>query len=250
MIVMEYCPRGDLLQQIRQARQEAASIEATYEPPALAQRWIGQIFLALEHLHLKMRSMLRDIKPENVVLNDRAIAKLTDFGFGRGDVESNGTWSFGMPPGSPGYIAPESLLQQQYDCRTDLYSYGVVIWVLLTGGVKYDSEPRPPLGVKKSRSDYMAHANDWHHLQQCIQYPEQHQACPLPTIAVKLVTNLTQKRQSDRPLHPEIRQYPLLQELGLPEVCDSRAAVNAWLAASEDGSSSSRAPASASSRID
>jgi serine/threonine protein kinase len=249
MIVMEFCPRGDLLHQIREARREAMSANTTYEPPALAERWIGQIFLALEHLHLKMRSMLRDLKPENVVVSDRGIAKLTDFGFGRGDVESNGTWSFGMPPGSPGYIAPESLLQQQYDYRTDLYSYGVVIWVLLTGGVKYDAEPRPPLGVKKSRSDYMAHANDWSHLQQCIQNPEKEQACSLPAIAVELVTNLTQKRQADRPLHPEIRQYPLLQKLGLPEMCDSRNAVNAWLAASEDGSSSSRAraPASASS---
>ena len=81
-------------------------------------------------MHLRMDTLLRDLKPDNVVLSAfsrvldmtvfnpgaNGIAKLTDFGFGRFGVESTtGQWSFGMPAGSPGYVAPEVICQQNYD---------------------------------------------------------------------------------------------------------------------------------------
>lgn len=56
-------------------------------------QWIGQIFLALEHLHLKLQTLVRDLKPQNVVLT-HGRAKLTDFGHGR-----IGLWRGGLLQG-------------------------------------------------------------------------------------------------------------------------------------------------------
>lgn len=90
-----------------------------YQAPALAVAWIAQVFLGLEHMHRRMDTLLRDLKPDNVVLSASGVAKLTDFGFGRFGVEaSSGTWSFGVPAGSPGYVAPEVILQRNYDYST------------------------------------------------------------------------------------------------------------------------------------
>jgi serine/threonine protein kinase len=193
-----------------------------------------------------MNSLIRDLKPDNVVVNEKGLAKLTDFGFGRFGAESTGEWSFNVPPGSPGYIAPEALLQQSYDWKVDLYSFGVLIWVLLTGGVKYDPSPRPPMGKKKD-NDYTGNQNDWKLLQRCLQDPEKEKAPRLESPALDLVKMLVQRRPADRPAHAEIRQDLFMQELNLPESCCPKEVLKAWLESSIHGSqaSSSSAPAHA-----
>lgn len=229
MIVMELCPHGDLLGQIVIAKRALGGNATDYQPPPSAAGWIGQIFLALEHLHLRVAAILRDLKPENVVISKSGHAKLTDFGFGRFGTESPGAWSFGVPPGSPGYIAPESLLQQGYNHKADLYSFGVVIWVLLTGGVTYSEKPRPPVGTRKNQWDFRAHVKDGLLLQKCLVDPANNGARPCPENASLLVSKLTQRLQSDRPSHSEIRRYLLIQELRLPEVGAPEEDVEAWL---------------------
>jgi len=79
-IIMEYCEGGDLHRRIESLA--AVAGEDDYRPPSEAMQWIGQIFLALEHLHLKLQTLVRDLKPQNVVLT-HGRAKLTDFGHGR-----------------------------------------------------------------------------------------------------------------------------------------------------------------------
>jgi len=134
-----------------------------------------------------------------------------------------------MPPGSPGYIAPETLLNEGSGFHADLYSYGVLVWVLLTGGVIYDPTPRPPLGKRRSANDYIAHTNDWLYLQQCLLDPGKNGARPCPEDAVQFVGKLTQRRADDRPRHAEMRAYSILQELFLPEAGASREIVEAWI---------------------
>merc|ERR1712176_769536 len=107
------------------------------------------MFLALEHLHLTQPCMLvRDVKPANVVLTEnQRIAKLTDFGMSRQGDYSNGTFSFSntLPPGTPDYVAPEVVAGQPYNYSADLYSFGVLVWVLLTGGLLiHKNTPAPP----------------------------------------------------------------------------------------------------------
>jgi len=231
-LVMEFCDGGDLAQRIRTARHEALLNGYHYAPPRQANGWLGQVFLALEHLHVRMRTLMRDLKPENVVLTATGRAKLTDFGFGRIGVESTGAYSFGIPTGSPGYVAPEILRQQPHDSKADLYSLGVLIWTLLTGGVTNECDPMPPrgrTGRRRGGRDYSVHFEDWHKLAECVKDPYNHHARPLEESAQELVSDLIQRAPFHRPGHQEIRNYNFMRMLRLPLIQDGPAEVEEWL---------------------
>ncbi len=80
----------------------------------------------------------RDVKPENILLDENGIAKLTDFGIARritirrasGGPTLAGT---GLPVGTPQYMAPEQLRGEDLDQRADIYALGAVLYELLTG---------------------------------------------------------------------------------------------------------------------
>ena len=81
----------------------------------------------------------RDVKPQNVLLNLDGQAKMTDFGIAR-EVDVEGVTITGTVLGTSEYIAPEQARGQQVDSQTDVYSLGVVLYELLTGGVPYDGD--------------------------------------------------------------------------------------------------------------
>jgi predicted Ser/Thr protein kinase len=81
----------------------------------------------------------RDVKPQNVILNDDGRAKVTDFGIAR-SVDVEGVTQTGAVVGTSDYIAPEQAQGQPVDAQTDVYSLGVVLYELLTGEVPYDGE--------------------------------------------------------------------------------------------------------------
>jgi serine/threonine-protein kinase len=80
----------------------------------------------------------RDVKPENILLDENGVAKLTDFGIARritiqrasGGPTLAGT---GLPVGTPQYMAPEQLRGEDLDQRADIYALGSVLYELLTG---------------------------------------------------------------------------------------------------------------------
>jgi serine/threonine-protein kinase len=81
----------------------------------------------------------RDVKPQNVLLNDEGQAKMTDFGIAR-SVDVQGVTVTGTVMGTSEYIAPEQARGQRVSALTDVYSLGVVLYELLTGGVPYQGE--------------------------------------------------------------------------------------------------------------
>jgi eukaryotic-like serine/threonine-protein kinase len=91
---------------------------------------MSQLLDALEHAH-QQGVWHRDIKPANIMLGRAGRLKVADFGIARID-GGNLTQATAMI-GTPTYMAPEQFLGQPIDHRIDLYSAGVVLYLLLTG---------------------------------------------------------------------------------------------------------------------
>ena len=81
----------------------------------------------------------RDVKPQNVLLNDEGHAKVTDFGIAR-TLDAVGQTETGTVLGTSHYIAPEQARGEQIDEQTDIYSFGVVLYELLTGELPYPGD--------------------------------------------------------------------------------------------------------------
>jgi CheY-like chemotaxis protein len=95
----------------------------------------------------------RDIKPDNVFLHDRGdgeVVKVVDFGIAKlldgAGVELPDATQLGSVIGTPSYMAPERLLGRNYDERSDIYSVGVLLYLMLTGELPFNEEIAPSLG--------------------------------------------------------------------------------------------------------
>jgi len=87
----------------------------------------------------KILITVRDIKPENFLLknkDDISNIKLIDFGLSKDFSEAE---IMQTPSGSPYYIAPE-VFQQKYDNKCDMWSMGVVLYIMLSGKVPFPGE--------------------------------------------------------------------------------------------------------------
>lgn len=84
-----------------------------------------------------------DIKPENILLDEKMHAKLVDFGIATLGEETGGIW------GTPYYISPEKVLQRPCDFRSDLYSLGATLYHALSGRPPFEGET--PIDVVKAR---------------------------------------------------------------------------------------------------
>ena len=104
--------------------------------PALA---IGvQLAESLVVAH-QMGVIHRDIKPQNMLLDDAGVLKVMDFGVARLAAVNQGHTMEGMIVGTPMYMAPEQLAGDQVDARADLYAAGVVLFEVLTGELPINS---------------------------------------------------------------------------------------------------------------
>ncbi|MBM4376213.1 MAG: protein kinase [Deltaproteobacteria bacterium] len=105
-----------------------------------AARIAAEIAYGLDAAHAE-QVVHRDLKPANVLLDaaegraDRAV--LTDFGIARALTESMATHPSGTLLGTPAYMAPEQVLGERVDARTDLYALGLNLYEMLTGEVPF-----------------------------------------------------------------------------------------------------------------
>lgn len=89
-----------------------------------------QVGRAIGHIHQK-KIIHRDIKPENVNVDAFGRAKLMDFGIAKAD--NMRLTRTGMTLGTPYYMSPEQVLGQDVTTLADIYSFGVLMYELLTG---------------------------------------------------------------------------------------------------------------------
>lgn len=81
----------------------------------------------------------RDIKPENILVTNESIAKLMDFGLAR-MLDQPGITKEGTIVGTTAYVAPEIALGKGADTRSDLYSFGAVLYEMVTGKPPFPGE--------------------------------------------------------------------------------------------------------------
>src|SRR4051794_26979730 len=115
-------------------------------PPGLAVDLTIQVLRALAYAH-RRGIVHRDVKPQNVILDEEGQAKVADFGIARaGPSEMTQT---GTIVGTVQYISPEQAQGHPVDARSDLYSAGVMLYELLTGRVPFDAESPVSIALKQ-----------------------------------------------------------------------------------------------------
>ncbi|KAJ6237716.1 non-specific serine/threonine protein kinase [Anaeramoeba flamelloides] len=172
-IVLDYVKGGELFFHLRRAGRGRF-------PEYLAMFYLAEIILAIEYLH-KIHIVYRDLKPENVLLNEDGHIKLTDFGLaktgvsfggsnkkkikknnsknGNGKEEGGEKGKVGTMGnnnkeeegeekkaqtfcGTPAYFAPEVLLKNAYGKTVDYWTIGVFLFEMLTGRPPFIAENR------------------------------------------------------------------------------------------------------------
>ena len=89
----------------------------------------------------------RDLKPRNIMLDECRNAKLMDFGIAR-SVEAPGVTQTGVMIGTPDYMSPEQAEGDELDQRSDIYSFGVILFEMVTGGVPFKGDTALSVALK------------------------------------------------------------------------------------------------------
>jgi hypothetical protein len=142
--VLDYCAGGELFFHLGKMGRF---------PEDRAKFYAAQITLALEYVH-KLGVIYRDLKPENVLLDDKGNIRLTDFGLSKEGVRghSSGASSF---CGTPEYIAPEVLKRQGHGRAVDWWSLGALSYEMISGLPPFYSRNRDTMFDKIMKADIM-----------------------------------------------------------------------------------------------
>lgn len=147
-IVMEYCSGGDLFDEIekigRFSEENAAKI-------------MHQIFSALFYMHSR-NIIHRDIKLENVLITDlnSLTVKIVDFNIAVLKTNKSQT----KMKGTPSYMAPE-VIKGDYTEKCDLWSSGVLLYLIITGDFPFDAEFHDQLLAKILKAEYSLEGKIW-----------------------------------------------------------------------------------------
>lgn len=100
--------------------------------------YLAELALALNHLH-SLGVIYRDLKPENILLDQDGHIALTDFGLSKQPLDGAKTYSF---CGTVEYMAPEVVNRKGHTFAADWWSYGVLMFEMLTGNLPFHGANR------------------------------------------------------------------------------------------------------------
>ncbi|XP_068149815.1 mitogen-activated protein kinase kinase kinase 13 isoform X1 [Drosophila tropicalis] len=123
-IIMEFCPYGPL--------QNILKEEQVMLPSRLVS-WSKQIALGMQYLH-SHKIIHRDLKSPNILISTNEVVKISDFGTSREWNEISTKMSFA---GTVAWMAPEVIRNEPCSEKVDIWSYGVVLWEMLTCEIPY-----------------------------------------------------------------------------------------------------------------
>lgn len=122
--VMEYVSGGDLMLQIQ--REQFSEARARF--------YACEVLLALDYFH-KHGIIYRDLKLDNIMLCLDGHIKLADYGLCKENMGGNNTTNTFC--GTPEFMAPEILLEHRYGRAVDWWAFGVLLYEMLLGQVKF-----------------------------------------------------------------------------------------------------------------
>ena len=105
-----------------------------------------QVAEGLAEAH-RMGVIHRDLKPQNVMIDQEGNAKIMDFGIAR-FITTEGVTGSGVMIGTPEYMSPEQAELKEVDLRADIYSLGVVMYEMITGRVPFEGETPLSIAMK------------------------------------------------------------------------------------------------------
>lgn len=144
-MVMEVCKGGELFDRI---------VQEEHYSEKKAAHVVMSVASALAHIHSK-NIVHRDLKPENLLYKDQACqeVKLADFGLAH-ILEPQTALTTAC--GTPGYVAPEILLGHGYDKEVDIWSLGVITYILLCGFPPFYDDNQSLLfeAIRRGKYDY------------------------------------------------------------------------------------------------
>ncbi len=141
-IVFEYVEGETLKQRIRRMGELPISEAVAYAI---------EIARALGAAHAR-HIVHRDVKPQNVLIDDEGSAKVTDFGIAR-SLDEDGLTIDGRVLGTTDYVSPEQALGHDVTGQSDLYSLGIVLYEMLTGEVPFRGENQVAVAMKHVREE-------------------------------------------------------------------------------------------------
>ena len=120
-LVTDFMHGGNLLQHVQ---------EHPLKLPELIKHCLG-VGMGLDYLH-KINIIHRDIKTANLLLDENLVVKIADFGVARTKPTDGSRMT--AETGTYRWMAPEVIAHQYYDEKADVFSYGVMVWELVSGG--------------------------------------------------------------------------------------------------------------------
>uniref|UniRef100_A0A673XEM4 Mitogen-activated protein kinase kinase kinase n=1 Tax=Salmo trutta TaxID=8032 RepID=A0A673XEM4_SALTR len=123
-ILMEYCAQGQLYEVLRAGRKIT---------PSLLIDWAMGIAGGMNYLHLH-KIIHRDLKSPNMLITHDDLVKISDFGTSKELIDKSMKMSFA---GTVAWMAPEVIRNEPVSEKVDIWSFGVVLWEMLTGEVPY-----------------------------------------------------------------------------------------------------------------
>ncbi|MDR3598222.1 Stk1 family PASTA domain-containing Ser/Thr kinase [Clostridium sp.] len=147
-IVMEYVKGKtlkDIIKQVGKMNYETAISVAL------------QIARALDCAH-RNKIIHRDVKPQNILVTEDGVMKVTDFGIAKSPTTETIT-NTSTIMGSAHYLSPEQAKGSFIDCRTDLYSLGVVLYEMVTGTLPFQADTAVTIALKHLQEEVVPPKN-------------------------------------------------------------------------------------------